>query len=47
VSISGTTARITEERIPLLARMVQDTTHKISLRLGYPTSPTAAPTSRK
>lgn len=36
VSISGTTARITKERIPELAQMVQETSRKISFRLGCP-----------
>ncbi len=36
VSISGTTARITKERIPELAQVVQETSRNISLRLGYP-----------
>ena len=35
LSISGTTVRITKQRIPVLAQMAKETARKISLRLGY------------
>ncbi len=39
VSVAGTTAQITEERVSKLASAVKSTAHEISVRLGYDSHP--------
>ena len=46
ISVSGPTFRVTEEKIPILARAVVEAAHTLSAELGFKTAPLAAAISR-